>query len=115
MCGEEWSETACAFKRDGPLVPFAIAEHEDDGMMAIIRVTSSSAAATLEKFRIGLASLGWFRTDDVQAAPACCVNGRYRTRRLRPQLRNRSRQDARSFEPASSEVRTKSPTIGVPE
>jgi FtsP/CotA-like multicopper oxidase with cupredoxin domain len=35
-----------------------IAEHEDDGMVAIIRVTPSATAATIEKTRLYLASLG---------------------------------------------------------
>ena len=35
-----------------------IAEHEDDGMVAIIRVEPSGAAATLERTRLYLASLG---------------------------------------------------------
>lgn len=38
-----------------------IAEHEDDGMMAIIRVLPSSAmASTIERMRLYLASLNWF-------------------------------------------------------
>jgi hypothetical protein len=57
-----------------------IAEHEDDGMMAIIRVTSSSAAAMLERFRIGFESLGWFG-DKANADPLWCRNGRYSNRR----------------------------------
>ena len=57
-----------------------IAEHEDDGMMAIIRVTSSSAAAMLEKFRIGFASLGWFG-NRADADPLWCKNGGYSNRR----------------------------------
>jgi hypothetical protein len=35
-----------------------IAEHEDDGMVAIIRVTPSATAARIEKTRLYLASLG---------------------------------------------------------
>jgi FtsP/CotA-like multicopper oxidase with cupredoxin domain len=35
-----------------------IAEHEDDGMMAIIRVEPSSVAAAIERLRLSLASLG---------------------------------------------------------
>ena len=35
-----------------------IAEHEDDGMVAIIRVTKSSAAARIERTRLYLAMLG---------------------------------------------------------
>ncbi len=35
-----------------------IAEHEDDGMVAIIRVKSSAASATMERTRLYLASLG---------------------------------------------------------
>ena len=35
-----------------------IAEHEDDGMVAIIRVTPSATAATIERTRLYLASLG---------------------------------------------------------
>jgi hypothetical protein len=35
-----------------------IAEHEDDGMMAIIRVKKSNVAAVIERMRLYFASLG---------------------------------------------------------
>jgi hypothetical protein len=57
-----------------------IAEHEDAGMMAIVRVTSSSATAILEKLKIGLASLRWFG-ETANAGPLWCTNGGYSNRR----------------------------------
>jgi FtsP/CotA-like multicopper oxidase with cupredoxin domain len=57
-----------------------IAEHEDAGMMAIIRVTPSSATAILEKLKIGLASLRWFG-EAANAGPLWCTNGSYSNRR----------------------------------
>jgi FtsP/CotA-like multicopper oxidase with cupredoxin domain len=51
--------------------------HEDNGMMAIIRVEPSSAAAALERFRIALGSLfGWFRASGAPPSSAWCVGGR---------------------------------------
>src|SRR5215469_333737 len=37
-----------------------IAEHEDKGMMAIIRVEPNAMAAAFERLRLRLASVGWF-------------------------------------------------------
>jgi len=45
-----------------------IAGHEDNGMMAIVRVEPSSSAALLERLRIVLGSIHWFRTTEVAAA-----------------------------------------------
>jgi FtsP/CotA-like multicopper oxidase with cupredoxin domain len=42
--------------------------HEDNGMMAIIRVEPSKAAEWIERLRIALASIGWFRPSEAKAA-----------------------------------------------
>ena len=70
-----------------------IAEHEDDGMMAIIRVMPSSRVArTLERIRLYIASLEWPLDDRTLAerTSAWCVRGRIvrtSTRRFpRPQV-----------------------------
>ena len=53
-----------------------IAEHEDDGMMAIIRVMPSSTSAAVERLRLYLAS--WTRAGSTSSgkAAAWCVRGR---------------------------------------
>jgi FtsP/CotA-like multicopper oxidase with cupredoxin domain len=56
--------------------------HEDNGMMAILRVEPSSAAAAFERLRIALASIRWFHTTEASAASAWCVRGRVVTRLL---------------------------------
>jgi FtsP/CotA-like multicopper oxidase with cupredoxin domain len=63
-----------------------IAEHEDGGMMAIIRVLPSSPlAATFDKMRLYLGSLDWFGAQGAQAQTAAfCSRGRV-TRRALPQ------------------------------
>jgi FtsP/CotA-like multicopper oxidase with cupredoxin domain len=76
-----------------------IVGHEDLGMMAIIRVTSSPAAAALEKFRIGLASLGWFGARDANADPAWCVGGRDGARQVRRRQRDELRARVSRWEP----------------
>ncbi|HJU10929.1 MAG TPA: multicopper oxidase domain-containing protein, partial [Candidatus Binataceae bacterium] len=58
-----------------------IAEHEDKGMMAIIRVEPSQVAALIERLRISLASLGrsvgLLRTNPATAESyAWCIRGR---------------------------------------
>ncbi len=53
-----------------------IAGHEDNGMMAIIRVEPSSAAAMLERLRIALASFRWFGATEATAPSTWCVRGR---------------------------------------
>ena len=52
-----------------------IAEHEDKGMMAVIRVEPNAMAAALEKFRLRLASVGWFGASE-STPPEWCVRGR---------------------------------------
>jgi len=53
-----------------------IAEHEDKGMMAIIRVEPNATAAMFERFRIQLASaVGWYSPSD-SADSVWCVTGR---------------------------------------
>jgi Multicopper oxidase len=60
-----------------------IAEHEDDGMMAIIRVEPSQFAATIERLRLSLVSLGESvglfprpNPSRVEELYAWCVRGR---------------------------------------
>src|SRR5262249_8620221 len=65
-----------------------IAEHEDKGMMAIIRVEPNAMAASFERFRIRLASVGWFGTNDPLDA-AWCVTGRPGSRPSRRRLGTR--------------------------
>lgn len=74
-----------------------IAEHEDDGMMAIIRVEPSSMAAVIESTRLRLVALGealgLVRGVDsaaTQRTYAWCVNGRLIRRRA---LEKRARSD----------------------
>jgi FtsP/CotA-like multicopper oxidase with cupredoxin domain len=54
--------------------------HEDNGMMAIIRVEPSSLAAAIERLRIALASIRWFHTSEAAAASTWCMRGRAVTR-----------------------------------
>jgi FtsP/CotA-like multicopper oxidase with cupredoxin domain len=68
-----------------------IAGHEDGGMMAIIRVEPSTAAAVLERTRLDLVSLGdWLglrrrpNAVEVQNVYAWCVRGRLLRRRTAP-------------------------------
>jgi len=56
--------------------------HEDNGMMAIIRVEPSTIAAALERFRIALASTRWFHTTERAATSTWCERGRMVTRVL---------------------------------
>jgi FtsP/CotA-like multicopper oxidase with cupredoxin domain len=51
-----------------------IAEHEDKGMMAIIRVEPNAMAAAFERFRLRLASVGWFGSSDPTDS-LWCVRG----------------------------------------
>ncbi len=74
-----------------------IAEHEDDGMMAIIRVEPSSMAAVIESTRLRLVALGealglvrGVDTAATQRTYAWCVNGRLIRRRA---LEKRARSD----------------------
>lgn len=53
-----------------------IAEHEDHGMMAIIRVMPSSPMATIERMRLYLASLNWFARGTGAQTAAFCSRGR---------------------------------------
>jgi FtsP/CotA-like multicopper oxidase with cupredoxin domain len=50
--------------------------HEDNGMMAVIRVEPSSTTAWIERLRIALASVGWFHPTEATAASAWCIRGR---------------------------------------
>jgi len=51
--------------------------HEDNGMMAIIRVEQSSGAAALERLRVALASsVKWLRPSDASASLTWCIRGR---------------------------------------
>ncbi len=53
-----------------------IAEHEDDGMMAIIHVLPSSrVAAAVDRFQLYLASLEWPFGDRTQTGSAWCLRG----------------------------------------
>jgi FtsP/CotA-like multicopper oxidase with cupredoxin domain len=54
--------------------------HEDNGMMAIIRVEPSPVAAALERLHIALASIMWSHTTEATAASTWCVRGRVVTR-----------------------------------
>jgi FtsP/CotA-like multicopper oxidase with cupredoxin domain len=78
-----------------------IVNHEDQGMMAIIEVTSSSAAAMLEKFRIGFASLGLFGGDTANAGPLWCRSGSYSNRPLRRRLRTTVSPETRVLKTSS--------------
>ena len=69
-----------------------IVGHEDLGMMAIIEVTSSSAAAMLEKFWNGLALARWIGSDDANAGLPWCVSGRYAARPPQRRFRNSYRR-----------------------
>jgi hypothetical protein len=68
-----------------------IAGHEDGGMMAIIRVEPSTAAAAVERARLYLVSLGgWLgllpgpNAAEVQRVYAWCIRGRlFRSRTVR--------------------------------
>ena len=66
--------------------------HEDNGMMAIIRVMPSSAAAALERIRIRLASIRWFKASDATAASAWCIGGRAADGPTRLRSENRTRE-----------------------
>jgi len=51
--------------------------HEDNGMMAIIRVEPSTVAATLERLRIALASIKWpHKTEATVTSTTWCGSGR---------------------------------------
>jgi FtsP/CotA-like multicopper oxidase with cupredoxin domain len=70
-----------------------IAEHEDGGMMAIIQVTPSPAAALFQKFKLAFDSLGWFGADDAPAS-AWCLSGRASSRPPRRRLKTEIRASA---------------------
>jgi FtsP/CotA-like multicopper oxidase with cupredoxin domain len=84
-----------------------IAEHEDDGMMAIIRVEPSSTAAAVERARLSLValgeSIGLIRGPDIAATEkvyAWCVRGQLaRKRGLRTQARTEIPRAVRISEP----------------
>jgi hypothetical protein len=85
-----------------------IAGHEDGGMMAIIRVESSTAAAAVERTRLDLVSLGeWLgllpgpNAAEVQRVYAWCIRGRLlRRRTVRSEARIDNRIIVRSYETA---------------
>jgi len=88
-----------------------IAQHEDNGMMAIIEVTSSPIAALFERFRLGFASLGWFRTSDAVAYPTWCVGGRAAYRAVWPRWKGGPRKASPpdSFWPQADALRAPLP------
>ncbi|MGD0119717.1 MAG: multicopper oxidase domain-containing protein [Candidatus Binatus sp.] len=81
-----------------------IAEHEDDGMMAIIRVMPSSRVArTLERIQLYLASLEWPLDDRTLAlrTSAWCLRGRI----VRTSTRRFPRPQVSGVDPAEIKLR----------
>jgi FtsP/CotA-like multicopper oxidase with cupredoxin domain len=66
--------------------------HEDNGMMAMIRVEPSSAAAVVDRLRITLASIRRSTRREANSISAWCVRGRLATRPSRLRLGNSARE-----------------------